>query len=163
MNWEAFGAIGEVVGAIAVVITLLFLIAQLRQNTHALDVTREATIAQLYQSRAQLHMEGILRKAEAYGFKAEDVIPKIQAEGFDSLSPSEQMYVFHHEYADAVRLDNGLFLYDKGFMDDDFHEYIERVILGKKQLWQTIGLISEAAFRRGFVEDVQRIWNASDA
>ena len=33
MNWDAIGAIGEVVGAVAVVVTLLFLSLQLRQNT----------------------------------------------------------------------------------------------------------------------------------
>jgi hypothetical protein len=32
MNWEAIGAIGEVGGAIAVVATLLYLAAQIRQN-----------------------------------------------------------------------------------------------------------------------------------
>lgn len=35
MNWEAIGAIGEVVGAIAVVLTLLYLATQLRQNTRS--------------------------------------------------------------------------------------------------------------------------------
>ena len=36
MNWEAIGAIGGVVGAIAVVATLIYLAAQIRQNTKAL-------------------------------------------------------------------------------------------------------------------------------
>ena len=36
MNWEALGAIGELIGALAVVTTLIFLILQLRQNTKAL-------------------------------------------------------------------------------------------------------------------------------
>ncbi len=33
MNWEALGAIGEVVGAVAVVATLIYLAAQIRLNT----------------------------------------------------------------------------------------------------------------------------------
>ncbi len=33
MNWEAIGAVGEIVGAIAVVITLVYLAAQIRSNT----------------------------------------------------------------------------------------------------------------------------------
>ena len=37
MNWDAVGAIGEIIGAIAVVITLYFLVAQLRQNTRAME------------------------------------------------------------------------------------------------------------------------------
>ena len=35
MNWDAIGAIGEVVGALAVVLTLAYLTVQLRQNTAA--------------------------------------------------------------------------------------------------------------------------------
>ena len=37
MNWEAIGAIGEIIGAILVLITLIFLSSQLRQNTIALQ------------------------------------------------------------------------------------------------------------------------------
>jgi len=36
MNWDAIGAIGEIVGAAAVVLTLIYLSRQLRQNTEAL-------------------------------------------------------------------------------------------------------------------------------
>ena len=39
MNWEAVGAVGEIVGAIAVVITLIYLARQMRQNSSALRST----------------------------------------------------------------------------------------------------------------------------
>ena len=32
MNWDAIGAIGEVIGAVAVFVTLIYLAYQLRQN-----------------------------------------------------------------------------------------------------------------------------------
>jgi hypothetical protein len=35
INWEAVGAIGEIVGAVAVVLTLGYLAVQIRQNTNA--------------------------------------------------------------------------------------------------------------------------------
>jgi hypothetical protein len=37
LNWDAIGAIGEIIGAIAVVLSLVFLGVQLRQNTRAMD------------------------------------------------------------------------------------------------------------------------------
>jgi hypothetical protein len=37
LNWEAIGAVGEVVGAIAVVMTLIYLSVQTRQNTKAVQ------------------------------------------------------------------------------------------------------------------------------
>jgi hypothetical protein len=35
MDWEAVGAIGEIVGALAVIVTLVYLSSQVRQNTRA--------------------------------------------------------------------------------------------------------------------------------
>ena len=35
MNWDAIGAIGETVGALAVFLTLIYLAIQIRQNTKA--------------------------------------------------------------------------------------------------------------------------------
>ena len=37
MNWDAIGAIAEAVGAVAVIITLVYLTFQLRQNTKAIE------------------------------------------------------------------------------------------------------------------------------
>lgn len=37
MNWDAIGAIAEAVGALAVIITLVYLTFQLRQNTKAIE------------------------------------------------------------------------------------------------------------------------------
>ena len=46
MNWEAIGAVGEVVGAIAVVATLVYLATQIRQNTKTVkNSSVEALIA----------------------------------------------------------------------------------------------------------------------
>ncbi len=41
MNWEAVGAIGEVLGAVTVVATLFYLSRQIRQNSQALDRSNE--------------------------------------------------------------------------------------------------------------------------
>ena len=37
LNWEAIGAAGEIIGALAVVVTLVYLTFQLRQNTRAVE------------------------------------------------------------------------------------------------------------------------------
>lgn len=39
MNWDAVGAIGEIVGAVAVLITFIYLSVQIRQNTKAVRST----------------------------------------------------------------------------------------------------------------------------
>ena len=47
MNWEAVGAVGETIGAIGVICTLIFLAFQIRQNTKLL----ETNVTQLEQNR----------------------------------------------------------------------------------------------------------------
>jgi hypothetical protein len=46
MNWEAIGAIGELIGALAVVVTLLFLTIQIRQSTRAVRHATERGVAE---------------------------------------------------------------------------------------------------------------------
>jgi len=41
IDWEAVGAVGEIVGAVAVVLTLIYLTVQLRQNTKAVQHSTE--------------------------------------------------------------------------------------------------------------------------
>ena len=46
MNWEALGAIGEVVGAVGVIATLAYLAVQIRQNTRSLRASSELGLSQ---------------------------------------------------------------------------------------------------------------------
>ena len=52
MNWDAIGAIGEVVGAVAVISTLIYLAVQIRQSNRNLA---EATSASIIQSFASIN------------------------------------------------------------------------------------------------------------
>ncbi len=55
MNWTALGSIGEVLGAAAVVVTLIYLAAQIRQNTRATLAHATASIA-LFVRTAESHV-----------------------------------------------------------------------------------------------------------
>ena len=46
MNWDALGALGEVIGAVAVLVTLVFLTIQLRQNTRSVHSATRARITE---------------------------------------------------------------------------------------------------------------------
>ena len=48
MNWEAIGAVGEVVGAIAVVATLGYLAVQLKQNTRTVQLAAETGLSEKF-------------------------------------------------------------------------------------------------------------------
>ena len=42
MNWDAIGAVGEVIGALAVVATLFYLVIQVRQSRQATEANTRA-------------------------------------------------------------------------------------------------------------------------
>ncbi len=46
MNWDAIGAIGELVGAVGVIATLGYLAVQIRQNTNAVKLGTSHAVAE---------------------------------------------------------------------------------------------------------------------
>lgn len=54
MTWEALGAIGELLGALAVILTLGYLTVQVRQNTKSINVTAKNDIDQQYTAYTDL-------------------------------------------------------------------------------------------------------------
>ncbi len=57
MNWEAIGAIGELIGAIGVILTLGYLAFQIRQNTQQLAQNERSSIAAAVYSSATVLRE----------------------------------------------------------------------------------------------------------
>jgi len=103
MNWEAIGAIGEVVGAVAVVITLAFLIFQLRQNTLSIrqQSARESTssLQQVYLAMMQPDVSGSINKAYS------EADPELTGPEMAQLEAFSMAYllVFQQDYLDVRR------------------------------------------------------------
>ena len=60
MNWEAIGAVGEMLGASGVVITLAYLAVQLKQNTR----TVRSNSATAHTQAGQAHLTALTQNAE---------------------------------------------------------------------------------------------------
>jgi len=79
MNWDALGAIAEICGAIGVIVTLVYLSVQLRQNTKGM---RSATF-ESYRSGAQAINEYIAEHAQ--------VLSKVRIDPKEKLSNVEEL------------------------------------------------------------------------
>ena len=81
VNWEAIGAIGEIVGAIAVVATLAYLAIQIRQNT---TTARASATREIHDS---------LMAAHRPIYSSTEVARIVRLGSFepDSLSPDERI------------------------------------------------------------------------
>jgi hypothetical protein len=80
MNWDAVGAVGEIVGAFAVVASLVYLASQIRtQNSEARAASVHQVMHEYSSSISALHEPGM---ADIWISAMED---------FDSLSPSQRL------------------------------------------------------------------------
>jgi hypothetical protein len=57
LNWEAIGAIGELIGALAVVLSLIYLGFQITQNTRQLEQSERTSIAASGSASATIYRE----------------------------------------------------------------------------------------------------------
>ncbi|MGR8949236.1 MAG: hypothetical protein ACU84Q_14395 [Gammaproteobacteria bacterium] len=81
MNWDVAGVVAEIIGAATVVITLIYLTIEMRQNRIAVEAATQASISEGWNSVNAV----ILGSAE---------VGEIWAKGFtdpDSLNPSEKV------------------------------------------------------------------------
>ena len=86
MNWEAIGAVGEAVGAIAVVVTLAYLAMQIRQNTGATRAaSHHAVIEALNQGNLAQARDAELAQIWVSGLKDRGVLTEVERQRFDSL------------------------------------------------------------------------------
>ena len=94
MNWEAIGAVGEIIGAVGVIATLVFLAYQIRQNssllknnTRQLEQNHQVAIAQAV-SQADAQSDPMLVVAQS------DELSNIMHRGlagFNDLEPESAM------------------------------------------------------------------------
>jgi hypothetical protein len=118
MNWEALGAIGEIVGAVAVVLTLGYLAVQIRQNTRALKASTHQSL-----SDSTIRFQAVtLDNAE---------VARIRLAGGKDLSSltEEEHYRFITAMEMLFRLiENAFVQYKQGTLDDEgWHRYAETV------------------------------------
>jgi hypothetical protein len=123
MNWEAIGAVGEILGAAGVILTLAYLALQLRQNTKAMQSTAELEAARHWSEqniRAALDPD-ITRIMDVGNWDA------------GSLNDDERRRFIWFLASHFYMVDGLLKLYQKGQLSEDAWLPIERQIRGAVQ------------------------------
>ena len=112
MSWDAVGAISEAFGAIGVVLTLIYLASQLRQNTAALKANSFDSFTQLGNNKQQFHANHA------------DVIAKARSHA--ELTRSEQIIADSSNVMLLNLIENIYHHHRSGIMDDaTFDDRIE--------------------------------------
>ena len=154
------GALGEFVGAIAVVVTLAYLAIQIRQNTHAMEENKRLALAQTYQMRADALQQMLVQASESEFIGP--IITKLTSAGYPEnvvslkiLTPEEFGRFRQWQIAQMTHWDNLYFQYEQGYLDEEYYRdsFRERVRrLGP--IWKALDV---SGGRRSFAEEVDRI------
>ena len=117
------GALGEFLGSLAVLITLIVLIYQISQNTQSIDASRKVA---MYQSRAQAAYEMTLRFAESGHLpqileKLEEARYPNDPNSLSVLNPIESRQWRSWLVSQQIQIDNQLYQYQQGLIDDEYY------------------------------------------
>ena len=117
MNWDAVGAIGEIVSAIAVLGTLIYLAMQIRQSS---DTQRAQTHQQLAHDRIINYRLMIANK------EIRDAVSKAQFG--KPLTTDEQRLLYWLSMANLRAYENELYQHSKGMIEDEELELQRKVL-----------------------------------
>lgn len=143
MNWEAVGAIGEILGAAAVVATLAYLSIQIRQNT---KVARSATRQAIAQSAQSLTSDVILTPD-----MAAILLRHLQGE---ALTPTEAFKLQGRCYRDMRHWENIYYQVREGLLSEEewpgFRRNLAALfdIPAYRDYWSSESILYSEAFRK---------------
>jgi len=142
MNWEAIGAIGEIIGAVAVVVTLAYLAVQVRNSTRiARSATRQAIAETAMEHGTHLISDRDLMNALLRDFKGQDQ---------DDVDRARLMA---HNYITMRHYENILYQHQTGMIERDewhgFRENLKAVLEWRsmREFWKNEGRYYSDAFR----------------
>jgi hypothetical protein len=160
MTIQDWGAIGEIDGAAAVVITLIYLARQIRLHRQSMEENRRLALAQTYQMRADALQQLLVQASDSEHIGP--IIIKLTQAGYpedlaslDVLTPEERGRFRQWHIAQETHWDNLLFQYQQGFLDREYFEDSFRERVGRlAPVWQALGLTGG---RRSFREEIERL------
>ena len=160
MSIMELGALGELLGSIAVLATLVYLSVQIRQNTRSMDESKKLALAQTYQMRADALQLMLVHAADSEHIGP--IITRLTAEGYPEdigalqhLTAEERGRFRQWQIAQQTHWDNMFFQYQQGFIDEEYYRdaFRERV----RRLAPTWRALNLTGARKSFVDEIESI------
>ncbi len=154
------GALGEFLGSIAVLATLVYLSVQIRQNTRSMDESKKLALAQTYQMRSDALQMMLVHAADSEHIGP--IITKLTGAGYpedisalEDLSQEDRGRFRQWQIAQQTHWDNMFFQYQQGFIDDEYYRdsFRERV----RRLAPTWKALNVTGARSSFVDEIDDI------
>jgi hypothetical protein len=125
VNWEAIGAVGEILGAAAVVVTLLYLAIQVRHNTLATSSSTQQIHLDAWNAMSAMIIEN-LEVAQLLAMNDEEIaaldpVQQVRLEWF----ATKVFALWEHVYADTLT----------GLLDTAYGSAFERYYRDTLRMW----------------------------
>jgi len=163
MDHQAFaqmlGNYGEFVGAIGVIATLVYLAAQIRQNTRAMEAGQRMALADNYISRVNQIKRSLREQALSQDLCG--ILEKGREQGMDSLLPEERSRYRCWSLAQYHRVDCQFYQLQKGLLDNEARWSFESIVRNASPYWQDAGFLRNA--RPSFRDEIHRIVSSEAA
>ena len=133
VNWEAIGAAAELLSAIAVLATLVYLAVQVRHSRDLLEENRKIALSQVYQARADSRISILMQNID------EDLYAEVYGE-LENANAS-QSKVATVMSRDLVLCDNVLYQHSLGLIEEQDYRRISVVVQRSFSRWKAEGLV----------------------
>jgi len=135
MNWEAVGAISEMLGAIAVLATLIYLTVQVRHSKELLERNEKISLGNAYQARVDLLVQ---RSYNYFIPEVADALIKHKEGGLDALSEKEKLLLQNLAINDVAQQEMSLYLEELSLLDEAENESTKRRIMRSYLWWKEL-------------------------
>ncbi len=160
MTIMELGALGEFLGSIAVLATLVYVSVQVRQNTIAMRDAKRLALAQTYQMRSDALQDMLVQAAN--GEHVGRIIVKLTVHGYpedisalDELTVEERGRFRQWQIAQQAHWDNMFFQYQQGYLDEEYYRDALRTRVKRLvPTWRALGI---SAGRRSFADEIDAI------
>jgi len=131
MDWEAIGAIGELLGATAVLATLVYVAVQVRHSRALLEENRKISLSQVYAARAAQRIQHIYQNIDS------DHIARLVAEEFGVTEDEFRWREIDQRH--IVHFDNILYQNELGLITTEDMERLTKVMVDSYPGWRKHG------------------------
>ena len=150
LNWDAIGAVGELLGALAVFVTLVYLAIQIRQNTSAIQSAASQDVHENFAHwYAQTQSDPILLDVSIRGMA-----------DYSSISETERAQFIALFMTFTIHTQNAFYKWKEGSLAPELWrgwEYVSMNIFstpGGKEFWNERSYLFADAFQKYVTEDI---------
>jgi len=138
------GNLGEVLGSLGVLLTLIYLAIQVRHSKNLLEENRKIALSQVYGSRATSRIEDLRQSIDSpYVAKLAAEIEGISEDDYRRNSLLRK---------NIVHIDNMLFQNELGLVDEETRDRVTRIILKDYPTWEKYGIEANMRVKKWYRE-----------